>query len=107
MLAGVAVPSAPIAAGSLIGGYLVARETGVRPLGGAVLAAAGAYLTRRWSKDAGGPAAGVLLATYLGCFGVSHPLARRIGAWPSVLSVAAASAAASHLLADRRCRTHP
>lgn len=42
-----AVPTAPIAAGSLVGGYLVARETGVRPLGGVVLAAGGAYCTRR------------------------------------------------------------
>jgi len=101
-LAGVAVPTAPIAAGSLIGGYVVARESGVRPLGGIVLAAGGAYLVRRWSHDAGTPAAAALLATYLAGFGLSHPLAKRIGAWPSVLSVAAASGGASHWLADRR-----
>jgi zinc transporter ZupT len=35
-------------------------------------------------------------------FGVSHPLARRIGAWPSVFVVAAVSGGASNLLADRR-----
>jgi zinc transporter ZupT len=35
-------------------------------------------------------------------FGVSHPLARRIGAWPSVFAVAAVSGGASNLLADRR-----
>lgn len=98
----VALPTAPIAAGSLIGGYLVARETKVRPLGGAVLAGAGAYLTRRWAREAGKPTAGVLLATYLAGFGGSHPLAKKIGAWPSVLSVAALSGAASALLADRR-----
>jgi len=34
-----AVPTAPIVAGSLIGGYLVARETKVRALGGVVPAA--------------------------------------------------------------------
>jgi hypothetical protein len=99
---GVAPPTAPIAAGSLVGGYLVARETGVRPLGGIVLVGGGVYLTRRWAREAGPPLAGVLLATYLAGFGLSHPLAKRIGAWPSVLSVAAASAVASHLLADRR-----
>ena len=33
------LPTAPVAAGSLIVGYVVARESGVRPLGGAVLAA--------------------------------------------------------------------
>jgi hypothetical protein len=46
--------------------------------------------------------AGALLATYLAAFGASHPLAKRIGAWPSVLAVAAVSAGASNLLADRR-----
>lgn len=97
-----AAPTAPIAAGSLVGGYLVARETGVRPLGGIVLAGGGIYLSRRWAREAGAPLAGVLLATYLASFGLSHPLAKRIGAWPSVLAVAAASAGASHVLADRR-----
>lgn len=105
MLADVTVPTAPIAAGSLVGGYLVARESGVRPLGGAVLAAGGVYLTRRWSKEAGIPTAALLLSTYLAGFGASHPLAKKIGAWPSVLSVAAVSAGASALLADRRARS--
>ncbi len=100
MLAAVAPPTAPIAAGSLIGGYLVARESGVRALGGAVLVSGGVYLTDRWRRDAGAPRAGLLLATYLGGFAASHPLARRIGAWPSVLTVAGLSAAASALLAD-------
>ena len=94
--------TAPIAAGSLIGGYLVARETGVRPLGGAVLAAGGAYLARRWRRERGPATAGVLLGTYLAGFVGSHPLAKRIGAWPSVLAVAALSAGASHVLADRK-----
>jgi hypothetical protein len=97
-----ALPTAPVAAGSLVGGYLVARETGVRPLGGVVLGVAGAWCTREWSRQAGGPAAAALLATYLGGFGASHPLAKRIGAWPSVLTVAAVSGAASWVLADRR-----
>ena len=36
------IGTAPIAAAGLVGGYYVARETGIRPLGGVVLAAAGA-----------------------------------------------------------------
>jgi hypothetical protein len=96
------VPTAPVAAGSLVAGYLVARETGVRPLGGAVLAGSGAWLTRSWTRSAGPATAGVLLATYLGGFGGSHPLAKRIGAWPSVLAVAGVAGAASWALADRR-----
>ena len=98
---GVDVPTAPIAGGSLVAGYLTARVTGVRPLGGVVLAGAGAYLANRWRSQAGAGVAAGLLATYLGGFGVSHPLAKRIGAWPSVLTVAAVSAAASYALADR------
>jgi hypothetical protein len=96
------IPTAPVAAGSLVGGYLVARETGVRPLGGVVLAAGGAWCARRWARSTGAPVAGVLLATYLAGFGASHPLAKKVGAWPSVLSVAGLSAAASWALADRK-----
>lgn len=96
------IPTAPIAAGSLTGGYLVASRTGNRAAAGVLLAAAGAWCTREWARRAGGPVAGVLLATYLGGFGASHPLAKRVGAWPSVLGVSALSAAASHALSDRR-----
>ena len=37
----------------------------------------------------------MLLGTYLAAFGVSHPLAKQIGAWPSVLAVAAVTGAAA------------
>ncbi len=97
-----ALPTAPIAAGSLVGGYLVARESGVRPLGGVVLAAGGAVCVREWRRVAGAPAAAVLLAIYLGGFGASHPLAKRIGAWPAVLTVAGVSGAAAFALSDSR-----
>jgi hypothetical protein len=96
------VPTAPIAAGSLVAGYLVARETGIRPLGGAVLAAAGAWCAREWARVAGPGVAAGLLATYLAAFGASHPLAKRVGPWPSVLGVAAVSGSAAWALSDRR-----
>lgn len=96
------IPTAPIVAAGLIGGYLIARETKVRPLGGAVLAVNGAAATALWQRDHGPAVAGGLLALYLGGFGASHPLAKKIGAWPAVLSVAALSAGASALVADRR-----
>ena len=95
------IPTAPVVAGSLIGGYLVAKETGIRPLGGVVLAAGGALAASQWRRR-GPVVTGVLLTTYLGGFGASHPLAKKIGPWPSVLSVAAVSGAASYVLADRR-----
>ena len=94
-------PTAPIAAGSLVVGYVVARETGVRPLGGGVLAAAGAWCTRTWLRRAGPGTAAGLLGIYAAGFAGSHPLAKRIGAWPAVLTVAAVSGAASWALADR------
>lgn len=96
------LPTAPIVAGSLVGGYLVARETHVRPLGGAVLAAGGLLAGRSWWRTAGPLRTAFLVALYLGGFGASHPLARRIGAWPAVLAAAGTSAAGSWALADRR-----
>ena len=47
------VPTAPVVAGSLVGGYAVARFTKIRPLGGAVLAAGGFVAQRQWAKHAG------------------------------------------------------
>lgn len=94
------VSTAPIVAVGLVGGYLTARETGIRPLGGVVLAAAGAYAARTWWLKKGWPTATALSLGYLGGFGLSHPLAKQIGAWPSVLTVAAANAAAAYVAVD-------
>ncbi len=99
------IPTAPVVAVGLIGGYLVARETKIRPLGGAVLAAAGIVAGRQWLRAAGPAATAALSVVYLGGFGASHPLAKKIGPWPAVLTVTAASATSSWLVADRRaCR---
>ncbi len=97
-----AVPTAPVVAGSLIGGYAVARATRIRPLGGAVLAVGGMVAQRQWAKSAGPVNAAILSAVYYGAFGVSHPLAKKIGAWPAVLTVAGVSAAAAWALSDRK-----
>jgi hypothetical protein len=95
------LPTAPVAAGSLVVGYVVARETGVRPLGGVVLAAAGAWCAHAWARRAGARTATGLLAIYAAGFAGSHPLAKRIGAWPAVLTAATASGAAAWVLVDR------
>ena len=95
------VSTAPLAALGLIGGYLVARESGIRPLGGVVLGAAGLYAGRTWLAKGGPAVAGALGALYLLGFGASHPLAKKIGAWPSVAAVSTATAAAAYVLADR------
>lgn len=97
-----AIPTAPVVAASLVGGYLVARETKIRPLGGVVLAAGGALAGREWARRVGPVGTAALSAVYLGSFGASHPLAKKIGAWPAVLSAAGVSAAAAWVVADRR-----
>ncbi|MEV0091806.1 hypothetical protein [Streptomyces sp. NPDC050738] len=89
------VPAAVVAAGGLVGGYAVARWTRKRQLGGAVLAAAGAVAARDWQQAAGTRTAVALSGAYLAAFAGSHPLAKRVGAWPAVFGVAGGIAAAS------------
>ena len=96
------VSTAPLTALGLIGGYLVARESGIRMLGGVLLGACGAYAGRTWLSRRGPGVTAVLSAIYILGFGASHPLAKKIGAWPAVLSVTAASAGASWVLVDSR-----
>ncbi|MGW1746750.1 hypothetical protein ACWCRD_14235 [Streptomyces sp. NPDC002092] len=98
----VRVPGAVVAASGLVGGYGVARWTRKRQLGGAVLAVAGAAAAAQWRQQAGGKAAGALTAAYVAAFGASHPLAKKVGAWPAVFGVAGAVAPASWAVADRR-----
>lgn len=96
------IPTAVVAAGGLVGGYGVARWTKKRPLGGVALAAAGVVAAKGWQEKAGGKTAAVLSGAYVAAFAGSHPLAKKIGAWPSVGAVAAGVALASWALADRR-----
>jgi hypothetical protein len=96
------VPTAVIAAGGLVGGFGVARWSKKRELGGAVLLVAGAAAAQQWRQQAGGKAAGALTAAYVAGFAGSHPLAKKVGAWPAVFGVAGAVALASWAVADRR-----
>ncbi|MBD0747527.1 hypothetical protein [Streptomyces sp. CBMA152] len=89
------VPAAAIAAGGLVGGYGVARWTKKRQLGGVALAVAGALAAREWKQAAGTKAAVGLTAGYVAAFAGSHPLAKKVGAWPSVFAVAGGVAVAS------------
>lgn len=95
------VRTAPVVAAGLIGGFAAARYSGRRELGGAVLAAAGAWSGLQWRASKGPGVMGVLLGTYLAAFGASHPLAKKIGAWPSVLAVTAGAAGAAYAVGDR------
>ncbi|WP_244328360.1 hypothetical protein [Yimella sp. cx-51] len=96
------VNTAPVVALGLVGGYLVARESGIRPLGGVLLAGCGALAGRSWLAKGGPAVVAPLAALYLGGFGASHPLAKKIGAWPSVAAVTALAAGAAFVASDRR-----
>ena len=95
-------PTAPVAGGTLIVGYAVASATGSRPLGGVVLLLGGLWCIRAWSRRHGTRTAATLAAVGVGALILSHLLALGIGAWPSVLLVAAVMAAAAWSRADAR-----
>jgi hypothetical protein len=67
-----------------------------------LLGAAGIFAGRTWLAERGPAVTAALTALYVLGFGASHPLAKKIGAWPSVLAVTAASAGTSWVLVDRR-----
>jgi hypothetical protein len=100
------VPASVVAAGGLVGGYGVARWTKKRALGGVALAAAGALAAREWNERAGAGVAVALTGAYVAAFAGSHPLAKRVGAWPAVFAVAGGVAAASWAVTGRRERGH-
>ncbi|MFF5895726.1 hypothetical protein ACFY8O_07335 [Streptomyces argenteolus] len=95
------VPAAAVAASGLVGGYAIARWTRQRPLGGVALAAAGSVAAYEWNRQAGAKAATGLTLAYVAAFAGSHPLAKKVGAWPSVFAVAGGVAAASWAVTRR------
>jgi len=90
-----------LSAVGLIGGFAAARYTGRREVGGALFALAGVASARGWARAGGPGAAAALTALYAAAMGGSHPLAKRLGPWPSVLAVTAVTAAASELVTRR------
>lgn len=93
-------PTAPVAAASLIVGYAVVAATGSRALGGVVLALGGLWCIHAWATRHGTRTATTLGGIGLGLLIASHLLALVVGAWPSVLVVAAAMAAVAWARAD-------
>jgi hypothetical protein len=96
------LPTAPVAAASLIVAYAVAVTTGSRPLGGLVLALGGLWCIQAWRRRHGTRTAAMLVSVGLAAFVFSHVLALAIGAWPSVLLVSAVVAAVAWTQADAR-----
>jgi hypothetical protein len=102
-----ALPTAPLAAGSLIASYGVVAASGSRPLGGVVLAAGGLCCIEIWRRRHGARTAAQLGGVGFAAFVVSHLLALALGPWPAVLIVAAVTAAAAWSLADSRVLESP
>ncbi|HEY4451580.1 MAG TPA: hypothetical protein VGN13_08300 [Solirubrobacteraceae bacterium] len=96
------VPTAPVAAGSLIAGFAVAVASGSRPLGGVVLVLGGVWCVRAWTQRHGPRTAITLASVAFAAFVVSHVLALLVGGWPAVLIVAAFTGAVVWVRADTR-----
>jgi hypothetical protein len=96
------IPSAPLLAAGMVGGFALAQQTQVRPLGGAAMLGANVAAAPKWYAVGGAPLVAGLTTAYWTAMGVSHPLARKVGTWPSVLGAAAVAAGAAWVLADRR-----
>jgi hypothetical protein len=94
------IPTAPVAAGSLVAGFAVAAATESRALGGAVLLLGGLWCIREWTRRRGARTAATLAGAGLLAFAASHVLALAIGAWPAVLLVASAMGAIAWTRAD-------
>jgi len=96
------VPTAVLAAVTLVAAFAVAQGTGVRALGGVVLVLGVAWCA--WRSWATAGAARVVAVVLLGaaCFVASHVLAGALGAWPSVALAAVVLGAGAWLLVDRR-----
>lgn len=93
---------AATAALTLVVGFAVASVTGDRALGGVVLVLGGALCAWWMARVAGLARTAVTLVAVIGLFVLSHPLGLVIGAWPSVLLVAAAAGGIAYALAGSR-----
>lgn len=96
------VPTSVLAGGGLVGGFALAQATKKRELGGAVFLAATAAAVPRWRRTIGAAGAAALSGLSIAAMGASHPLAKKIGPWPSVAVVSGTVAATAWALSDRR-----
>jgi hypothetical protein len=90
----------PVASGSLLLGFAVAQATGVRPLGGVVLALGAGWCGLRWRRGVGAARTAALVGVYVAVFVLSHVIADAVGTWPAVVLAAAVAGLAALLVAD-------
>jgi hypothetical protein len=96
------MPTAPLAAAGLIGGFAIAVGSGSRPLGGVFMAACGLPCIATWLRRDGRVTAAGLTVTGLAAFAASHILGPAIGAWPAVILVSAVTGGACWRWSDSR-----
>lgn len=101
------MPTWPVAAGSMVVGFAVADLTGVRPLGGLVLLAGGAWCFVRWREQTSAGRAVALVAFAAACFVLSHLLGDVLGTWGAVFLVAALVGAAAWAFGDAAATHRP
>jgi hypothetical protein len=96
-------PSSLLVAVGLSVGFGVAQGTGVRALGGVVLAACGLGAAALWVRRRGWAVAVGLGLLYLAAFALAHVLALGVGlnAWLAVALVTLAAAGVTFGVADR------
>ena len=96
------IPSSVLTSAGLIGGFAIAQASKHRHWGGMVAAGAGLAAAEVCRRRAGVVPALALGATYAGALYSSHPLAKKLGAWPSVFAVTGATAVAATVLTRPR-----
>lgn len=90
----------PVASGSLLLGFAIAQATGVRPLGGVVLALGAGWCAVRWRRTVGLGRTLALVGLYLVAFAGSHVVADTFGTWGAVLLASGLVGLAALLVAD-------
>jgi hypothetical protein len=95
------LPTAVVAAVTLVLGFVVAQGTGVRWLGAVVLGAGLLWCVVRSVRPAGVLRVVATGVVALVAFAASHLLADALGAWPSVLLAALVTGVCAWVLVDR------
>ena len=95
------VPPALLTSAGLIAGFAVTRVQRHRSWSGLVAGAGGLAAVESCRRRSGLGRAVLLGAAYGAVLAGSHPLARRIGAWPAVVTATAGVAAVAQLLSGR------
>ena len=98
------LPTAALVTAGLVGGFAAARYTHRRELGGGIFGLFGVLAARRALPRAGAVGTAALAGVYAAAMGGSHPLAKKIGAWPAVGVATAAAAGTAYAVADRTSR---